>query len=408
MSLPPLVKGSSTYKLVVPEKVEEKIRYLIRKYPHTEWSGVLFYAHQGTFETNDLTITCRDIFPMDLGTAGWTEFHMSEDVTSYMAQNIELFDCETGLVHSHHTLGAFFSGQDNLMLQQEGNDTNCFVSLVVDTRGSYVARITRRVVAKSEVTIHNLGSSYEFFGEGSRTIGRDDTESTKTIDKKFIEYFDLEVERHEVPNSLAYLDSRFEEIEKNKKSACSIPSKDKSLDQRFFVNKLIQKINSHNTCEPKQLNLFTEDSLPAKEAPSSADFSMDCPDWDWSPDPKRVHEAVVHILTCNLILNPDKIDLKQWVTRHMSNVYKRIFGEESIYEGERNCCGPFGEWVDFILQYTLDYFDYENLPDSLSDNFEWAQCIVATAIMDEIAEYSGVNPYIQAYCDSLSYYQMNQ
>lgn len=99
VKLPQLIKGSSTYKLIVPVKVEEKIRYLIRKFPHTEWSGVLFYKHQGTFENDDLVITCEDIYPMDLGNAVYTEFKMSEDVAAYMAENIELFDCDSGLVH---------------------------------------------------------------------------------------------------------------------------------------------------------------------------------------------------------------------------------------------------------------------------------------------------------------------
>ena len=103
--LPKLIKQSIIYKLYVPEKVEEKIRYLIRKYPHTEWSGVLFYKHSGTFENGDLEIICEDIYPMDLGTSGWTEFKMNEDVAAYMADNIDLFECETGLIHSHHSMG---------------------------------------------------------------------------------------------------------------------------------------------------------------------------------------------------------------------------------------------------------------------------------------------------------------
>ena len=97
--LPQLLKRQSTYKLVVPEKVEEKIRYLLRKFPSTEWSGILFYSHEGTFENNDLVITCQDIYPMDLGNATYTEFRMSEDVAGYMAENIELFDYDMGLVH---------------------------------------------------------------------------------------------------------------------------------------------------------------------------------------------------------------------------------------------------------------------------------------------------------------------
>lgn len=97
--LPKILKMSSTYKLIVPEKVEEKIRYLIRKFPHTEWSGVLFTSHTGTFEDGNLIITCEDLFPMDLGTSGWTEFKMNEDVAAYMADNIELFNYDLGLVH---------------------------------------------------------------------------------------------------------------------------------------------------------------------------------------------------------------------------------------------------------------------------------------------------------------------
>lgn len=87
------------YKIVVPEKVEEKIRYLLRKFPSTEWSGVLFYSHEGSFEDDSLVITCQDIYPMDLGDATFTSFSMGEEVASYLAQNIELFDCDLGLVH---------------------------------------------------------------------------------------------------------------------------------------------------------------------------------------------------------------------------------------------------------------------------------------------------------------------
>lgn len=97
--LPPIIRQSATYKLIVPEHVEAKIRYLIRKFPNTEWSGVLFYTHTGSFEQNNLVLTCQDIYPMDLGTTGFTEFHMTPDVTHYMADHLELFNCEIGNVH---------------------------------------------------------------------------------------------------------------------------------------------------------------------------------------------------------------------------------------------------------------------------------------------------------------------
>ena len=97
--LPQLIKASSTYKMFIPAKVEEKIRYLCRKFPKLEWSGILFTRHNGSFEDGTLEIHCEDIYPMDLGSPGFTEFKMDETVAAYIADNIELFDCDIQLVH---------------------------------------------------------------------------------------------------------------------------------------------------------------------------------------------------------------------------------------------------------------------------------------------------------------------
>lgn len=378
------MKGSATYKLTVPERVEEKIRYLLRKFPHTEWSGVLFYTHEGTFEDNSLVVTCQDIFPMDLGTSGWTEFKMSEDVAAYMADNIELFDCEMGLVHSHHILGAFFSGQDNLMLQQEGDDTNCFVSLVVDTRGQYVARITRKVQTKSEITIKNLGTSYEFFGEGTKEITHDGTETTKTIDKEVIQYFDLEVERHEVSNTLSYLDDRFDEIAKKK--AAKEESNNSAIQDKSFLDWL------HEDKQPKEREIFNNNTiLPQKKEKAVGEEIVD-EVLGWQPDPNEIHRAAVKMVTCNLIINPDKFDFKQWIAKHLNNVYERVFPDKQ----------GFDEWRDFIVQYTLDYFNAEDAPLELMDDMTLFEGKIAKALCDELSVYN--NPYIQDYCDLLYQY----
>lgn len=397
--MPPVIKGSSTYKLIVPTEVEEKIRYLIRKFPSTEWSGVLFYTHQGSFEDDNLVIVCKDIFPMDLGTSGWTEFKMSEDVAAYMAENIELFDCETGLLHSHHQFGAYFSGQDMKMVQQEGNDTNCFVSLVVDTRGKYVAIVTRKIQTKSEVTVKNLGTSYEFFGEGPREIAEDNTVTTKTIDKETIEYFDLEVERHEVDNSLAYLDTRFEEIIEKKASLKPVQSSPITDDDKSFFDWIHQ--NSSNKQESKELDLFSDNELD-----KPYDNSKDFPEYNWTPDPKKIHRAVVHIITCSLVLNPEKFDLKSWVNKHMTKVYDRIFENGVTCDHGEGFTTAFEEWKDFIIQYTIDYFDLSDAPEPLLNNIELFQSKVAMALWEELSEYADINPYIQAYCNALTYYNV--
>lgn len=144
-SLPPLIKKSTSYKIIIPAKVERIIRFLCERVWSTEWSGVLFYNPIGEFEDDSLEIHCVDILPMDIGNATYTEFDMSPDVISYMAQNPELLDCKMGLIHSHNSMPSFFSGTDLNTLREEGNDRNHFVSLIVNNEGKYTAAITRKV-----------------------------------------------------------------------------------------------------------------------------------------------------------------------------------------------------------------------------------------------------------------------
>lgn len=392
------MKGSSIYKLIVPENVEEKIRYLLRKFPSTEWSGVLFVTHEGSFENNDLVITCKDIYPMDLGNATFTEFTMNEDVAAYMSENIELFDCDLQLIHSHHQMSTQPSGTDLNTLKEEGNERNCFVSLIVNNAGKYYAAITRKIQTKSEVTVKKLGTSYEFFGEGAKEVDHEDTTTTKVIEKEVIEYFDLEVERHEVPNTLEYLDARFNEIAKKKATerknnydSSNIPPTGHFFDWM------------HSKPVPKEQNLFGDTSYnEVPKYPYKDDHMFNqTTELDWQPDPKKIHASVVHMITCNLIINPDKFDLKQWVTKHMKNVYIKIFGESSIYECEHNTCGAFSEWRDFIIQHTLDYFDTSDVPDAIFESGDIFQSRIAQAMRDEIMEFINVNPYIEAYNEAL-------
>lgn len=391
------MKRSSIYKLIVPENVEEKIRYLLRKFPSTEWSGVLFVTHQGSFENNDLVITCKDIYPMDLGNATFTEFTMNEDVAAYMSENIDLFDCDLQLIHSHHQMSTQPSGTDLNTLKEEGNERNCFVSLIVNNAGKYYAAITRKIQTKSKVTVKKLGTSYEFFGDGSKELEHKDETTTKVIENEIIEYFDLEVERHEVSNSLAYLDDRFDEImekkaTEGKKNQFTVAHTDNFLDWM------------HSKPVPKEQDLF--DDIPDKEPQKISSIKDDhmfnqTITNDWWPEPKKIHAAVVYMITCNLIINPEKFDLKQWITKHMKNVYIKTFGESSVYECEHNACGAFCEWRDFIIQHTLDYFDTTDVP---FDDANLFQSRIAQSINDELSEYIDVNPFIASYMEALELY----
>ena len=91
--------GTYNYKLIIPAEVERKIRFTCQKVWNTEWSGTLFFTHEGSFENNDLVIRCVDIYIMDIGTQAYTEFDMNPDVIAYMTEHSELLDCQMGLIH---------------------------------------------------------------------------------------------------------------------------------------------------------------------------------------------------------------------------------------------------------------------------------------------------------------------
>lgn len=279
------------------------------------------------------------------------------------------------------------------MLQQEGNDTNCFVSLVVDTRGTYVAMVTRKVKTESEITIKNLNKSYEFFGEG--TISQKNDTITKVVTKEVIEYFNLDVERHEVFNDLEYLDSRFDEIiQKNNRN------KTKSNTNILYNNNKIKDSYQTSLFDYEYKN--NELTLSKINIDNKLEKTLDT-GFKWTPDPKKIHAAVVYMLTCSLIINPDKIDLKQWVTKHLVNVYKKIFGTNSMLEIKSNMNNAFTEWKDFIVQFTLDYFDYSDVPEQILSNYGVAENCVIEAILDELYEYTNI-PYVQEYYDALMEY----
>ena len=203
----PLVKGSSTYKIVVPCEVEKMIRFLCERVWDTEWSGVLFYTVTGAFEDGSLEVRCVDILPMDIGTTTYTEFNMSPDVISYMAENPELLDCKMGLIHSHNNMSTFFSGTDTSTLQEEGNERNHFVSLIVNNAGKYTAAITRKVTYTSTRDLQ-----YESFN------GLIHPKKQEVIRGEEIQYFylDVEVENEQLGNKAQELSERLETIKKAK------------------------------------------------------------------------------------------------------------------------------------------------------------------------------------------------
>lgn len=382
--------GTYNYKLIIPAEVERKIRFACQKVWSTEWSGTLFFTHEGSFENNDLIIRCVDIYIMDIGTQAYTEFDMNPDVIAYMCENPELLDCQMGLIHSHNNMSTFFSGTDTATLKEEGRDRNNFVSLIVNNAGSYTAAITRRIKSKQV----KESVSYEFFGDGEK---HDTKEYVSDADE--IEWFYLKIEKEDENYSFPDMAARLEEIkqakaEKVKKAQTPVyqgsykPVITNSYGTKACPANLVKK----ETKRPKvvQTSLFDDvDDLPFE-------VGYDIPYGQVTFDKVTLKSLVLQLITGSIIISNDsKIDITKWA-KSMPALYEKRFGKGK--EGMKN----FKIWADTYAEYLTWYVTDEKLEELGFDETE----ICAICAHDMIEELTKLpeNDYIKGYIDALQKY----
>lgn len=294
----------------------------------------------------------------------------------------------------------FFSGTDTSTLRSEGNDQNCFVSLIVNNAGTYCAAITRKVQEKKTIVTKDFSSTYEFFGEGEKTANVLTGPSEDTVvENTYIEYFMLDVEIEHVDNPLAYLDTRFDEIQEAKRKKVPvtptiinppvikasedgnhspwIPGNKRNFGSDFDEDYSFREWQNQH----KELTLFSDDEMA-----EMIDTS------DWEPNPEIIHQLVCQMITCSLIVS-NTIDLKQWVTKWMDKKYDELFPNPSQID----------EWREFIVEFQINqYFDSET-PDEVLENTDLYYSKIASAMYNELYPYSD-NDYITSYMEVLTRY----
>lgn len=211
--------------MIIPPDVEAKIRHICSVVHEVEWSGVLFYSHRGSMDEGNFEVTCEDIYVMDIGSGGYTEYKENASILDYRIQNNLLTeDIQEGLIHSHNNMSTFFSGTDSDTLIEEGTHSNHFVSLIVNNAGSYTARVTRKITrdlkAKAHI-IYEADEYYNSYGDTKIIISdkkqwEEDREETKTVQE--IEYFNLTIVKDDVDNPFQDIDERLREIKREKEA----------------------------------------------------------------------------------------------------------------------------------------------------------------------------------------------
>ena len=124
--------------LHICQTILSKVNYFLGKFPSKEWSGPAWYLISKVDEHKfPVEIELMDFHPLDLGTSAATEWE-SKDFAKILKtkykENEKLKQCYIGLLHSHHNMGAFFSGTDVDTIHEMAPENGFYPSTVVSTK----------------------------------------------------------------------------------------------------------------------------------------------------------------------------------------------------------------------------------------------------------------------------------
>lgn len=402
-----LEKKSSSYKLLVSPELEKKIRYYLDRFPSIEYSGTLFYTVSGSFETNDLVINAFDFLLQDIGTGAYTEFNQSPDVIGYMVEHPELLDetVHQGLMHSHHNMGAFFSGTDTSTLREEGSDRVHFVSLIIDTKGTYQAAITRVVVEEMKATGF---IKYPTFNN-KEVVGNPITYS---FNRKKIEYFMLEVTRPELENPFQELSNRIKEVQEQKAKAAKAATPitypvNKNESYTGYNNNYLDPYKSNNTVPANGIsyqtnvgrgNLTTpinknyeipKNQLPFEEP--DVDLDTPVPYGHVKVDPELIQELIAQLITGDVnYFMEEGVTLKSLIPA-CESMFELRFPDKKLFHVWAE------QYVEFLVYYTED-------PKLEMYEDEVVAALIANDMSELLRKFITENGYIKSFVEILDRY----
>jgi len=165
----PIVTSEKKGKLIISSELKSQIDLFHLIAGSTEWSGILLYnVTKGDIENpKDLLIETKAMFPMDIGTPGYTEYDYDERVLDMydLYPNALTEEWRLGHIHTHHNMGAYFSGTDLQELKDNIDNHAYYLSLIVNFEGKYCAKLCvkaeRNMTQKSTLKYSGLFSDKE-------------------------------------------------------------------------------------------------------------------------------------------------------------------------------------------------------------------------------------------------------
>lgn len=158
----------------ISQDVLDKIHLMHKNTPlNTEWSGVTVFTESQDKFDNGLpkVIYVEDIIPMNRGSSAYTDFSMGNSpvFTEYILRDESLGrEFNTGLIHTHHSMKAYFSGTDMEELKDNSQHYPYYLSIIVNYKMDIIAKIgvaTKDIVTVSKLSyVKNLKGDYILFG----------------------------------------------------------------------------------------------------------------------------------------------------------------------------------------------------------------------------------------------------
>lgn len=377
-----LAHKQDIFKIVIPVEVEKKIRFLCKNIWNVEWSGVLFYKVEGSFEDKSLTIRCTDLFPMDIGTGAYTEFSISSDIATYMVDHPELLQegVYQGLIHSHNNMATFFSGTDIATLKEEGNDRAHFVSLIVNNAGEYTAGITRKYKC--------VQKKYTY------PTWNNELKEGVDIGEEELEWFNLSVVFENEPEDYeTEMAARIKEIKESKKGAVTPVYKGTNYPLHGNYGKSTPLTKEVGYTVPMDEGRYYEKGnkqFPVRQSELPFDqFEEDSSEIPYGRiivDPDIVQSIVKQLVTSSIIIsNESAVDIKKWAGS-MEILYRRRFGDVKNFEHFAS------NYVDFLINYTYD----ENVMKKINNDDSVMAALLAYYVKEELNELPK-NPWLNVY-----------
>lgn len=109
---------------------------------------------------------------MDKGTGATTEYEFDQDVADYIMDNVEAnpelwMGIKIGHIHSHHSMGVFFSVTDMSELTINCSNHNFYLSLIVNNFMEMTAKLVYKVIPCAYLSRDENGEEYEMEALGN-------------------------------------------------------------------------------------------------------------------------------------------------------------------------------------------------------------------------------------------------